>query len=75
MPFTGVLMQPHKQLLIAVFNVYKAKNSSKYFWMEHWISFLEGLQLLGDKSGLGTAQAKLIFIWSQVSLTSSLPIL
>ena len=47
MPFTGVLMQPHKQLLIAVFNVYKAKNSSKYFWMEHWISFLGGSTAAG----------------------------
>ena len=35
--------------------------------MEHWIALLEQLQLIGQRTGLGIMDAKLIFMWSKVA--------
>jgi hypothetical protein len=54
--------------LEAVFNSFKAKSTSKYFWMEHWISLLESLEVVNNgKLRIGILQAKLIFVWSKVN--------
>ncbi|KAF5826985.1 hypothetical protein DUNSADRAFT_1559 [Dunaliella salina] len=37
----------HWDLLQAVFKVYKAKDRTKMFWIEHWMALLESTNLLG----------------------------
>lgn len=59
--------QKYANFLESVFRCYKAKNSSKYFWMEHWMTLLDTLQLVGDRTSIGTTQAKLIYLWSKVT--------
>lgn len=44
--------------------MFKAKNQSRYFWIEHWKALLEGCQILG-KNGLSALDARLLFAWSQ----------
>jgi hypothetical protein len=61
-----VVPQKYSDFLESVFRCYKAKNSSRYFWMEHWMTLLETLELVGDRTSIGTTQAKLVFLWSKV---------
>jgi hypothetical protein len=32
--------------------VYKAKDRTKYFWIEHWSTLLESARLLGPVTGM-----------------------
>jgi hypothetical protein len=34
--------------------------------MEHWMTLLDNLRLINDRTGLGITQAKIIFMWSMV---------
>ena len=45
------LIKTHFDLLLTIFKVYKAKDKTKYFYIEHWIAFLESTQLLGSHTG------------------------
>lgn len=38
-------------LLLSIFKLYKAKDKTKYFWIEHWIAFLESVNLIGPHTG------------------------
>jgi len=60
-------VQDHEELLWAIFNCYKSKNTSHYFWMDHWVTLLTQLHLIGDQTGIGITHAKLLFMWSKVS--------
>jgi len=60
-----VILRAHHPMLKALYKVYKAKDSAKWFQLEHWMAFLDSLQLVGTRSGIGTTQAKLLFMWSQ----------
>lgn len=62
----------HWDLLQSVFKVYKARDRTKYFWVEHWFAFLESLDLLGDHTGLDKHTAKLIFCYSQMAVADEL---
>lgn len=42
-------------LLNATFKLYKAKDKTKYFWIEHWIILLEAVGLMGSHTGKETA--------------------
>eukprot|EP00983_Pelagomonas_calceolata_P014364 457934-Pelagomonas_calceolata.AAC.1 len=41
----------HWELLQATFKLYKAKDRTKMFWIEHWIALLESTNLLGTHTG------------------------
>jgi len=41
----------HWDLLSASFHLYKAKDRTKMFWVEHWIALLESTNLLGGHTG------------------------
>mmetsp|Transcript_41878 Transcript_41878/g.125343 ORF Transcript_41878/g.125343 Transcript_41878/m.125343 type:complete len:890 (-) Transcript_41878:2379-5048(-) len=58
----NVVMQ-HYDILMAAFKLYKAKDRTKYFAIEHWAAFLEGCNLMGEHLGINKSSAKLIFIW------------
>jgi len=66
------LLRKYANFLESVFRCYKAKNSSKYFWMEHWMTLLDTLQLVGDRTSIGTTQAKLIYLWSKTGCVDEL---
>lgn len=51
---------------MAIYKVYKAKDSVKWFQMPHWVTLLDSLNLIGSKSGVSLVHAKLLFMWSQV---------
>lgn len=38
-------------LLNATFKLYKAKDKTKYFWIEHWVTLLEAIGLMGSHTG------------------------
>lgn len=42
-------------LLVATFKLYKAKDKTKYFWIEHWISLLESASICGSHTGMEKA--------------------
>ncbi|GMH40714.1 hypothetical protein BSKO_08618 [Bryopsis sp. KO-2023] len=62
----------HLPLLEAFFNIYKAKNKTKYFWVEHWLSFLKVNQMFGRYANINKQEAKLIFEWSQMLVVDEL---
>lgn len=39
------------EMLNASFKLYKAKDKTKYFWIEHWIALLEATNLMGSHTG------------------------
>lgn len=41
----------HWELLQAMFKLYKAKDRTKMFWIEHWIALLDSTKLLGGWTG------------------------
>ena len=51
--------------------VFKAKEQTKYFWIEHWKALLDVCQLLGPH-GISQAEARLIFAWSQMVVKDEL---
>lgn len=51
--------------------VFKAKDQTKYFWIEHWKAFLDSCSFLGTH-GLAHNDARLIFGWSQMVVTDEL---
>ncbi|PNH03764.1 hypothetical protein TSOC_010138 [Tetrabaena socialis] len=46
--------------------------STKYFWPEHFMAFLDANRLLGLATGVERREAKLIFAWSQALVTDEL---
>lgn len=51
--------------------VFKAKDQSYYFWIEHWKALLDTCQLLGPHA-IAPAEARLIFCWSQMLVRDEL---
>eukprot|EP00210_Caulerpa_lentillifera_P005165 g4937.t1 len=58
--------------LKGIFKLYKAKDKTKYFAIEHWISFLESSNLIGPHTGVERPEAKLVFAWSQMAIIDEL---
>eukprot|EP00798_Chlamydomonas_sp_ICE-L_P007991 gene7991-1215_t len=58
--------------LVALYYLYKAKNRSKYFDMEHYKSMLTATCLLGKHTGIEVHTAKLAFIWSKLVVSDEL---
>lgn len=48
-------MKINWDVLGATFKLYKAKDKTKYFWIEHWMALLESANLLGAHTGCDTA--------------------
>ena len=81
------LIKTHFEMLHTTFKLYKAKDKTKYFCIEHWMTFLESTQLLGSHTGLASelfvlehpcwtgiekGEAKLLFAWSQMTVIDEL---
>ncbi|EFJ45989.1 hypothetical protein VOLCADRAFT_118253, partial [Volvox carteri f. nagariensis] len=66
------VIKEYWDLLGGIFKLYKARDRARYFWPEHFFSFLESNQLLGAATGLSRKDAKLIFAWSQALVTDEL---
>ncbi|KAL6755443.1 hypothetical protein V8C86DRAFT_2677050 [Haematococcus lacustris] len=62
----------HLPLLKAVHKLYKAKDRTKYFWIEHWWALLDGCRLAGPHTGVEKRDAKLLFSWSQMVVSDEL---
>jgi hypothetical protein len=53
--------------------VFKAKDQTVYFWIEHWCALLDACALLGAKRAqLRPAEAHLAFAWSQMLVRDEL---
>ena len=59
------LIKNNLDLITAIFKLYKAKDKTKYFSIEHWIAFLESISLLGMHTG--TSQSLQSFVGSKGS--------
>lgn len=66
------LILAHMDLIQAVYRVYKARDRTKFFWIEHWMAMLESTGLLSEVTGLTNYSAKLIYCWSQLAVTDEL---
>jgi hypothetical protein len=53
-----LLLLQNLEVLQACFKVYKAKDKTRYLWVEHWVALLESLNLLGLHTGLDKFGAK-----------------
>ncbi|KAJ9515640.1 hypothetical protein QJQ45_021752 [Haematococcus lacustris] len=62
----------HLPLLKAVHKLYKAKDRTKYFCIEHWWALLDGCRLAGPHTGVEKRDAKLLFSWSQMVVSDEL---
>ena len=62
----------HWELLSAIFKLYKARDKTKYFAIEHWGTLLDQAQLLNSHTKLERKEAKLIFVWSQIMVADEL---
>ncbi|KAF5827857.1 hypothetical protein DUNSADRAFT_18612 [Dunaliella salina] len=51
----------HWDLLQAMFKLYKARDRTRHFWVEHWIALLESTNLLGGHTGIDKHCAKVLF--------------
>lgn len=51
--------------------MFKAKEQTRYFGIQHWRALLDSAQLLGPH-GVGHAEARLIFAWSQMVVKDEL---
>jgi hypothetical protein len=51
--------------------VFKAKDQTKFFWIEHWKALLETCQVFGAH-GISQNDARLIFAWSQTLVKDEL---
>lgn len=85
-PDVETVLQNDFELLLAVFKFYKAKDKTKYFSIEHWMTFLESMSLIGTASGtflsppfektslvgVDRRDAKLIFGFSQMTVIDEL---
>ena len=67
-----VVLLDYQELLNASFKLYKARDKSKYFWIEHWAAFLESMFLMGPHTGLDRQAAKLLFFYSQAIVSDEL---
>ena len=56
-----LLLLQNLELLQAAFKVYKAKDKTRYLWVQHWVALLESLNLLGLHTGLDKFGAK---VWT-----------
>ncbi|GMH44651.1 hypothetical protein BSKO_12603 [Bryopsis sp. KO-2023] len=65
-------IKSHWDVLNAMFKLYKAKDKTKYFWIEHWVTLLESINLIGAHTGMEKREAKLIFAWSQMTVVDEL---
>ncbi|GLC40789.1 hypothetical protein PLESTB_000022500 [Pleodorina starrii] len=66
------VVKEYWELLNGMFKLYKARDRARYFWPEHFMSFLESNQLLGPATGLTRKEARLLFGWSQALVTDEL---
>ncbi|KAG2501783.1 hypothetical protein HYH03_000283 [Edaphochlamys debaryana] len=66
------VLKEYYDLLVGCFKLYKARDRSKYFWPEHWLSFLDANKLLGLATGVERREAKLVYAWSQALVTDEL---
>uniref|UniRef100_A0A6U1GF28 Uncharacterized protein n=1 Tax=Tetraselmis chuii TaxID=63592 RepID=A0A6U1GF28_9CHLO len=71
-PAVDSVLREHHSLLKALFKVYKARDSAKWFGMEHWVAFLDSVGLVGSRSNIGLTHAKLLFMWSQMDVVDEL---
>lgn len=55
-----------------MFKLYKAKDRSKFMFLEHWAAFCDASGLLGTHTGIERREIKLIFGWSQLIVTDEL---
>eukprot|EP00200_Dunaliella_tertiolecta_P007620 CAMPEP_0202380154 /NCGR_PEP_ID=MMETSP1127-20130417/27386_1 /ASSEMBLY_ACC=CAM_ASM_000462 /TAXON_ID=3047 /ORGANISM="Dunaliella tertiolecta, Strain CCMP1320" /LENGTH=1087 /DNA_ID=CAMNT_0048978807 /DNA_START=79 /DNA_END=3342 /DNA_ORIENTATION=+ len=62
----------HWELLQATFKLYKAKDRTKMFWIEHWIALLESTNLLGTHTGIDKHCSKVLFAFSQSTVVDEL---
>eukprot|EP00798_Chlamydomonas_sp_ICE-L_P017102 gene17102-23399_t len=67
-----MMVQFHWDLLLAMHKLYRARDCTKYFWVEHWHSLLNSAKLFGAHTGLERREAKLIFAWSQLIVPDEL---
>ncbi|KAG2484429.1 hypothetical protein HYH03_016739 [Edaphochlamys debaryana] len=64
-PDVEAVLREYGELLAAAQRLYRARDRTKFFWPEHWLSFLEANRLLGLATGVERREAKLVYAWSQ----------
>ncbi|KAF5832674.1 hypothetical protein DUNSADRAFT_11381 [Dunaliella salina] len=62
----------HWSFLTALYKLFKARDRTRYFRVEHWGNLLEASKLNAHQAGLDKRDAKLIFSWSQLSVLDEL---
>ncbi|KAG1655046.1 hypothetical protein FOA52_003802 [Chlamydomonas sp. UWO 241] len=60
-----VVLLQHWDMLNACFKIYKAKDRTKHFTVEHWAAFLDGAGLLSHHTGLTKTMVKLLYVLAQ----------
>lgn len=51
--------------------MFKAKDQTKFFWIEHWKALLDTCQMFGPH-GISQSEGRLIFAWSQTIVKDEL---
>jgi len=54
------VLKSNRDFFSALFKLYKARDKTKYFSVEHWMNLLESTKLLGDHSGLGRSMVPIL---------------